>query len=243
MKKQQVPMILALAALAALAAQSAFAHGVWFANRLGKVQLVLGEGADDRAYDPAKVLAVKGYNAEYGPAEVKRADAADHLTIEPAEDAAVVTATFFYDYWTVTDGKWKRLSPEEAKTAENQIYNIKYDVYYRAPVKAAQPVADIPFQVAPMTDPTALKAGDALVVQALRDGKPLAGAEIIPDMVNNPELTVKTDAEGKAAVLVRNSAFNIICLETEAEGYKDPANPKVTKATVASCLSFQAKGK
>ena len=64
-----------------------------------------------------------------------------------------------------------------------------------------------------------------------------------PDMVNNPELTVKTDAEGKAAVLVRNSAFNIICLETEAEGYKDPANPKVTKATVASCLSFQAKGK
>ena len=227
MKKQQVPMILALAALAALAAQSAFAHGVWFANRLGKVQLVLGEGADDRAYDPAKVLAVKGYNAEYGPAEVKRMDAADHLTIEPAEDAAVVTATFFYDYWTVTDGKWKRLSPEEAKTAENQIYNIKYDVYYRAPVKAAQPVADIPFQVAPMTDPTALKAG----------------AEIIPDMVNNPELTVKTDAEGKAAVLVRNSAFNIICLETEADGYKDPANPKVTKATVASCLSFQAKGK
>ena len=241
MKRQQYPLVLAAVALATLTAQSAFAHGVWFANRLGKVQLVLGEGADDRAYDPAKVLSVKGYNADYGPAEVGRTDAADHLTIEPAEDAAVVTATFFYDYWTVTDGKWNRLTPEQVQTEENQIYNIKYDVYYRAPVKAVQPVADIPFQIVPLTDPATLKAGDALAVQALRDGKPMAGAEIIPDMANNPEQTVKTDAEGKAAVLARNAAFNIICLETEADGYTDPANPKVTKATVASCLSFQVK--
>ena len=241
MKKQQVPMILALAALATFAAQSAFAHGVWFANRLGKVQLVLGEGADDRAYDPAKVLSVKGYNADYGQAEVKRMDAADHITIEPADDAAVVTAAFFYDYWTVTDGKWNRLTPEQIKTEENQIYNIKYDVYYRAPVKTVKPAPDIPFQIAPLSDPSALGAGDALSVQALRDGKPLAGAEIIPDMANNPEYTIKTDAEGKAAVLVRNAAFNIVCLETEAEDYKDPANPKVTRATVASCLSFQVK--
>ena len=46
-------MLFGLAALAAVtAAGCANAHGVWFAPRLDKTQLVLGEGPKDNAYDP-----------------------------------------------------------------------------------------------------------------------------------------------------------------------------------------------
>ena len=233
------------ASLAVLAAVSmtaaASAHGVWFAKRLGRMQLILGEGADDRAYDPSKVLFVQGYDADYKKVDVKPVNGWQFITIEPAENLAATVTAFSYGYWTVTDGKWKRLSDEDVKTAKDQITNMKYDVHYFASVKEPKPVEGIPYQIVPMSDPTALKVGDTLVVQALHDGKPMADTEIIPDFVTNPEGRVKTDAEGKASITVRGANFNVIGLELFADSYSDPNNPNVTKGTFASCLSFLVK--
>ena len=238
-------LILAAAALAAMVVtRAAFAHGVWFATRLGKLQLVLGEGPDDRAYDPKAVLFVQGYDADYGKVEVKPIEGktGEYITIEPADNAAVVTAAFSYGYWTA-DSEWKgwKRVTEENKDAKDQIANLKYNVFYRASVKAPRPIEGLPFQIVPMSDPSALKVGDTLVVQALRDGKPLPGAEIIPDFACNAEETIRADAEGKAAILIRNATFNVIGLEYNADSYKDEANPNVTRGTFASCLSFLVK--
>ena len=236
--------IVTVTLVAALAAQAAFAHGVWFATRLGKTQLVLGEGPDDRAYDPKSVLSVQGYDANYAPVEVKPilGKTNEFITIEPADNVAVVTAAFSYGYWTA-DSEWKgwKKVTEENKDAKDQIANLKYDVFYRASVKDPKPIEGLPFQIVPMSDPTALKVGDSLVVQVLCDGKPMPGAEIIPDFAYNAEETIKADSDGKAAILIRNATFNVIGMEFNAPEFKDPANPNVTRGTFAACLSFLVK--
>ena len=236
--------IVAVAVLAAMVmAQAAFAHGVWFATRLGKLQLVLGEGSDDRAYDP-KAVTVQGYDASYGKVEVKPIEGktGEFITIEPGDNVAVVTAAFSYGYWTADSEwkNWKRVT-EESKDAKDQIANLKYDVFYRASVKEPKPIEGLPYQIVPMSDPAALKVGDTLTVQVLRDGKPMADAEIIPDFVNNAEVTMKADAEGKAVIPIKNARFNVICVEDNAPSYKDAANPNVTRGTFAACLSFLVK--
>ena len=228
----------------ALAAAAACAHGVWFATRLSKTQLVLGEGPDDRPYDPKAVFLLQGYDKDYNKVEVKPivGKTGEFITIEPAENVAVVTAGFSYGYW-MADSEWKNWKriTDENKDAKDQIANLKYDVFYRSSVKAPKPIEGLPFQIVPMSDPTVLKVGDTLVVQVLKDGKPMPNAEIIPDFAYNAEQTIKADSDGKAAILIRNATFNVIGMEFDAEEFKDPANPNVTRGTFASCLSFLVK--
>lgn len=228
----------------ALAAAAACAHGVWFATRLSKTQLVLGEGSDDRPYDPKAVFLLQGYDKEYNKVKVEAVagKAGEFITIEPAENVAVVTAGFSYGYWTADKNwnNWKRLTAED-KDVKDQIANLKYDVFYRASVKEPKPIEGLPFQIVPMTDPTNLKVGDSLVVQVLKDGKPMPNAKIIPDFAYNAEQTIKADSDGKAAILIRNATFNVIGMEFDAAEFIDPNNPNVTRGTFASCLSFLVK--
>ena len=242
MQKKLAVTLVMLMALSTV--QAAFAHGVWFATRLSKTQLVLGEGPDDRPYAPNAVLSVQGYDANYDKVEVKPIPGKtnEFITIEPADNVAVVTAAFSYGYWTA-DSEWKgwKKVTDENKDAKEQIANLKYDVFYRASVKDPKPIDGLPFQIVPMSDPTALKVGDALVVQVLRDGKPMPGAEVIPDFAYNAGETIKADSDGKAAILIRNATFNVIGMEFNASEFKDKANPNVTRGTFAACLSFLVK--
>lgn len=242
-KKFMTAALLAIIAVACIAA-AACAHGVWFATRLSKTQLVLGEGPDDRPYDTKAVFLLQGYDKDYNKVEVKPivGKTEEFITIEPAENVAVVVAGFSYGYWTADSewNNWKRIT-DENKDEKNQIANLKYDVFYRASVKEPKPIEGLPFQIVPMSDPTNLKVGDSLVVQVLQNGKPMPNAEIIPDFAYNAEKTIKADSDGKAAILIRNATFNVIGMEFDMSEYKDAANPNVTRGTFASCLSFLVK--
>ena len=55
------------------------------------------------------------------------------------------------------------------------------------------------------------KLGTPLTYRVLFNGKPVAGAEVINDMVNDPDATpVKTKADGTVTMPVRNQGLNII---------------------------------
>ena len=231
-------MLFGLAALAAVtAAGCANAHGVWFAPRLDKTQLVLGEGPKDNAYDPKAVTMLQGYDAEWGKVAVEPVNGGDHITIAPAENVAVVAVEFDYGYWSNgKDGKWHNAPMDQVEGSTVGTHAVKYGVSYFKSVKAVKPVEGLPFQIVPMTDPTTLKVGDPLVVQLLHDGKPMPDTNIIPDVVNHHTVFAKTDDEGKAALKVANGGVNVIGVELTYNYDKPTA--KATRDKVFASLSF-----
>jgi uncharacterized GH25 family protein len=69
----------------------------------------------------------------------------------------------------------------------------------------------LPLEVVPLSDPMTLKKGRTLHVRVLFEGKPLAGAAVTPDYVNDSAgHSVKTDARGRASVKLRSAGLNVI---------------------------------
>ena len=64
----------------------------------------------------------------------------------------------------------------------------------------------------------------------------MPNAEIIPDVVNHHTVTMTTDKDGKANVLVANGSINVIGLEL-AEDYPQ-SDGKATRDKIFSSLSF-----
>ena len=102
-------LALVLAVMLAMMAlpTGAMAHGVWFARRSDRIQLVCGEGWKDNAYDPNGLLEMKGYDAAYADVAVEPINGEDYLYIEPAENLAVVYVCLDYGFWSNTpEGTW-----------------------------------------------------------------------------------------------------------------------------------------
>ena len=55
------------------------------------------------------------------------------------------------------------------------------------------------------------KLGEPLKVRVLYRGKPIAGARVIPDMVNDPDAEkIVTGDDGIASIRVRNQGLNVV---------------------------------
>lgn len=213
------------------------AHGVWFANRLDEVQLVLGEGYKDNAYSPAMVKQLYGYDADYKNVIVNKIDHKNYITIQPAKNLSVAVVFFDYGYWSNgNDGKWHNSTMDKVKGSTIGTHAIKYSVNYLKSVDKVQAINNIPLQIVPLKDPTKLKVGDLLPVQVLYEGKPYPYAEIIPDVVNHHTVGMKTDKDGKAMVPVANGSINVIGIE-KAFPYKNKTS-KATQDKIFSSLSF-----
>lgn len=226
-----------LGAALAASALPVHAHGVWFAPRLDQMQLVLGEGYKDNAYDPRNVTSLTGFNAAYQERPLSAINGGNHITIRPAEDIAVAVVHFDYGYWTKgADGKTHHAAMSEVPGATAGTHAIKYAVSYLRPVKKVKPIPNLPFQIVPLKDPSALKVGDLLPVQVLHHGAPMPDVEIFPDVINHHTLTIKTDKRGKATVLVANGSTNVIGLELVKTHWQPDG--KATQDKIFSSLSF-----
>ncbi|MDU4960818.1 MAG: DUF4198 domain-containing protein [Sporomusaceae bacterium] len=225
-----------LAMLTAVAVP-AQAHGVWFASRLDQVQLVLGEGFKDNAYDPAMVKELKGYDAQFAPLPITAINGGNHITIDPPQGAAVVTVAFDYGYWSNgRDGKWHNQPMDQVPGSTIGTHAIKYSVNYLGPVETVKALPGLPYQIVPAVDPTRLEVGDLFTVQVLHEGKPLPNVDLIPDVVNHHTVTLKTDAAGKAVIPVANGGINVVGIEL-AVPYEGK-DQKATRSKVFSGLSF-----
>ena len=237
--KKLLAMGTILVVLSMILVPGALAHGCWFANRLDQTQLVLGEGAEDNAYEPSMVTSIQGYDAQYGETEVARVDHENYVTIERAEGTSVVAAEFDYGFWSKDGaGNWQHKPMNELEGAVMGLRAMKYSVNYFDAVSEVKPLEGMAYQLVPSVDPTTLNVGDTFTVQALHDGQPIANAVIIPDFVNHFNVTVTADENGVATVTAANGGLNVIGLEMMM-----PCAPEETAEThdhvmVFSSLSF-----
>lgn len=240
MKKTRFISLLTLLAVCAMALPgTAMAHGVWFARRSDRIQLVCGEGWKDNAYDPDGLTTIKGYDADYADVAVEPIKGEDYLYIEPSDDLAAVYLEMDYGYWSNNaDGEWISKPMDEVEGSTIGTHALKYSMNYFKPVTEVKALDGVLYQFVPSVDPSTLNVGDEFTVQLLNNGEPMADVDIIPDVLNHHTETIKTDENGMATVTASNGGVNVIGCEMVVPYENEGVDQKATRSKVFVSLSF-----
>lgn len=196
------------------------AHGIWFAQRSDDLALIYGEGGDD--LNAAKRLPLirqmAGYDASGKALSTSLSAVGKLAVVDLRESPAVVAAVLDNGIWTKSaDGKWYKKPKGEVPNAVRSSLNFKYAVHLLAPLKA--PLAALPGHqlqlLLPQSDLPQLR-GEILRLKVLFQGKPLAGAPVVADFVNDPDAEpVRSGPDGIVEVAVRNQGLNVIAVHVE----------------------------
>jgi hypothetical protein len=211
-----LPRIAAAAlACAALATPPAFGHGAWFAQRAGQLAMVFGVGADDldMVKRLPKVTGVKGFDADQKEVPAKLEVAGPLVLVNVDAKPTIVSASLDYGLWSKTkDGKWHNKGIDEVPDAVISEHNFKYAVGIRGELNAPLgPLDGQRLQILPVKKELPEKMGAALKLRVLFDGKPVKGAKILTDWVNDPDQKpLRTAADGTITIRIRNQGLNVI---------------------------------
>ncbi|MEO8102484.1 MAG: DUF4198 domain-containing protein [Betaproteobacteria bacterium] len=235
--------ILAVTALSAgtIAATGAFAHGIWFAQRSNQLALIYGVGADD--LDAVKrlplVKSIAGYDEAGQPVETKLVPTTDRLLLVNIDNQpAVVAAVLDNGMWSKTaDGKWHNKGKDEVPDAVISERNYKFAVHLRLPLAAPLgPLPEQTLQIVPVNAKLPELMGQPIKLKVLYKGKPVAGARVLHDWLNDPDgKPVKSAKDGSVTLKVRNQGLNVIGALFDSPP-EDPA--KTNKVENFATLSF-----
>jgi nickel transport protein len=239
-KLHRTTALATLTAAAMLFSTAAQAHGIWFAQRSGELALIYGEGADD--LDVVKrqplITATTAYDASGTPVPTALEVSGRLLLVDTKEKPAIVAAVLDNGTWSKTpEGKWLKKGKNEVSGALTSGHNFKYAVHLRSPLNG--PLPPLPghtLQIVPIESTLPEKLGQDLRLRVLYKGKPVAGALVLSDFVNDPDAKpIESGADGSVALKVRNQGLNVITavLATSPE---DPV--KTDKVEHLASLSF-----
>lgn len=237
--------ILAVSAAAAgvLCAGQAYSHGIWFAERSDALALVYGVGADDldtvKRFD--KMVGITGYDEDWNKVDAELVKAGPMVLVGGDDYPMAVSGVMDNGIWSKTpDGKWHAKGYDEVPDAVISERTMKYAVHLRGPLREIPKLPTQTLQIVPVDGAPAWKdgeynlhgesmpaqAGDIVKVQVLYKGKPVAGARVVRDWVNDPDQQPWiTGEDGTVHFPVRNQGLNVI-----GATYDGPSDaPKVYK--------------
>jgi len=221
--------------LCALHSASA-AHGIWVAERHSDHAVVYGHGSSDEGYEPKKLTSVTGKTADGSDVTVKIDRHDDHALLGIPDKTAVILAKFDNGYWSEgPDGKWHNKAKNEVQDAKQGGRYLKYAVsLLDKTVDSAKPHG-LDFEIVPLRDPMTMKAGDELEVLVLLKGNPVADVTVIPEYTTDSDnKSIKTAADGKATITIRNQGINVIAASVDEDLSGDPKADKIGHFTTLS---------
>lgn len=234
-----------LAALTAgawlLCSSSAMAHGIWFAQRANQLAIIYGVGADDldAVKRLPKIKSIAGYDEDGKFVETTLSPTTDRLVLVNVDNQpAVVAAVLENGRWSKTaDGKWHNKGKDEVPNAVISERTIKYAVHLRLPLtKPMGPLPEQTLQIVPVKAKLPELLGQPIKYRVLFQGKPIAGARVQPDYVNDPDSKpVKTGKDGTVTLRVRNQGLNVVAATFDGPS-DDPV--KSTKIEHLATLTF-----
>lgn len=227
----------------ACATTAAHAHGIWFAQRSGEMALIYGHGGEDldmiKRHD--KVKSVEAFDAA-GAAVKTALRKTDHLLlVDMQANPAVLSAVLDNGYWSKgADDKWAAKGRDEVPGAKESGRYIKYAVYLNGPL--AKPLGPLPgqtLQIVPLKAALPHHKEEQITLRVLFNGKPVAGAKVVRDYVNDPDAKpLVTGKDGLITLRVRNQGLNVIAASYDAP----PDDPvKATKNGLFASLAFVLK--
>ena len=215
--KTMTKLAAAAALVAALGASTvSHAHGIWFAQRSTQLALLYGIGADD--LDIVKrfpqVSSIAGYDADGKPVPTTLQVDGRLVLVNVENQPAIVAAVLDNGTWSKTpDGKWHKKGKDEVPTAVVSEKNTKYAVHIRGAL--TKPLGALPgqtLQIIPVGGKIPELLGQPIKLLVLFNGKPIAGAKVLHDMVNDPDQKpLLTGADGTVTLAVRNQGLNVLC--------------------------------
>jgi nickel transport protein len=240
MKKIAGFAAVATATLGMLTTSTVDAHGIWFAQRATQLALIYGVGADD--LDSVKRLPlirnVSGYDAGWQPVKTSLRVAGPLLLVDSEGETAAVAAVLDNGIWSKTpDGEWVKKGRDEVKNATISEKTIKYAIHLNGPLSSAlPPLEGHTLQLMPVDPTLPALLGQPLKLRVLFQGKPVAGARVLHDFVNDPDgKPVKTAADGTVTIKVRNQGLNVVTAIFDGPA-DDPS--KIDKIEHLATLSF-----
>ncbi|WP_271410837.1 DUF4198 domain-containing protein [Pseudomonas sp. Q1-7] len=223
--------------LAVFTIGQAQAHGLWTEQRRGNIEVIYGHGAEDDAFKAEKVSGAWAFDGQGRMVPVTVERLSDHARLKPLNVPATLAVALDNGPWSQTaDQRWINRGQRQVPGAIASIHTWKYSLaYYQA--GAQQPdLKRIRLAIVPEVDPLAVGPGKPLPVRVLLDGKPAAGIELIGDYRSEPDaVSAKTDAQGRATVVVRNAGLNIVAAQVTLD---TPNDPDVKQQGLFSSLTF-----
>ena len=222
------------------AASLAQAHGIWFAQRSNQLALIYGLGADDldMIKRQPKVKSVTAYDEHGKEIATSLTASGPLLVVNTDNQPAIVAGVLDNGLWSkAPDGEWYNKGKDEVSNATISEHTFKYAVRLLKPLHGPVPI--LPgqkLQIVPVGDQLPEQMGKALKIRVLFDGKPIKGAEVQPDLVNDPDsVPLKTAADGTATIKVRNQGLNVVVAKFDSP----PAEPaKANNDEHEATLSF-----
>jgi uncharacterized GH25 family protein len=223
-----------------IATTAAHAHGIYFAQRANLLALIYGVGADDldAVKRLPKVRNIAAYDEEGKEVPTKLQPNGPLLVVDIESQPAIVAAILDNGMWSKTpDGKWHNKGKDEVPDAIVSEKNYKYAVHLRRELNA--PLPALPgqtLQIVPVDKTLPVLLGKPMKVRVLYQGKPVRGARVQWDFVNDPDSKpIKTGADGTVTIKVRNQGLNVVAATFDAPP-EDPA--KTNKVEHVATLSF-----
>lgn len=216
--------LLTAVSILAASATVAAAHGVWVAERWGNLGIVYGHGAEDSPYDPSKLTSAKAFDESGAPIALETKVDGDRIWLVGSAEPAVILIDFDNGFWSkASDGSWVNEPKSKVPGATEAGHYVKHNISLIHLHGDVPPLPPQPLQIVPLANPAEMKAGDTLQVQVMFEGKPLAGAKLMADYINDSEVaTAESDAEGKAEIVIRNNGLNVIGVSHELPLTGDP---------------------
>ncbi|ALP54133.1 hypothetical protein Tel_13865 [Candidatus Tenderia electrophaga] len=174
------------------------AHDVWLEGERGNLRVVYGHVGELQAYDPDKVKAVRAYNDSGKDVDI-RAETNDHsMRVKPAGEAGMITVEYDNGYWTKIDATtWENQSKRRFDNYLDASHSLKYNKNLLSWSNEYKQPTGLSFEIVPLENPLAVRAGDKVTLQVYYQGKPLADAGV---EVHGFDDSFKTDAQGKVEV-------------------------------------------
>jgi len=190
------------------------AHGIWFTQRSQQTAIAYGIGADDLDMVKRKPLieTVEAFDATYQPIAAAMRVAGPIVVIDADEQPTLLAAVMQNGTWSRRGSEgYEKKGRDEMPDATLSEKTVKYAVSIQGPLD--KPIPALPkqiLQIVPVgTIPTML--GEPLTYRVLFNGKPIAGARMISDMLNDPDAKqVNTGADGTVTMPVRNQGLNVV---------------------------------
>ncbi|MNF60505.1 Nickel uptake substrate-specific transmembrane region [compost metagenome] len=223
--------------LATLFANHAQAHGLWTEQRRGNIEVIYGHGAEDDAFNAEKVSGAWAFDGQGRMVPVTVERQPDHARLKPLKAPATLAVALDNGPWSQTaDKQWINQGEQQVPGAIASIHTWKYSLAFYKEGAQLPELKRVRLAIVPEVDPLQVGPGKPLPVRVLLDGRPAAGVELIGDYRGEPDaISAKTDAEGRAKVMVRNAALNIIAAQVTLE---TPDDPDVKQQGLFSSLTF-----
>ena len=239
MRALSISVVLAAVTLMPLA-NNANAHGIWFAERSDQLAVIYGVGADDldMVKRLPKITNISAYDVMQQPVETSLRASEFLVVVNTDEHPAVVAAVLDNGYWSKTpDGEWIAAGRDEVPNATIAERTMKFAVHLRSAL--AERLGPLPGQTLQIVPDDAIlpdMMGDELSLTVLYEGKPVAGARVMVDFVNDPDgERIVTGEDGRVTIGIRNQGLNVIGVLYDSPS---PEPEKIDKIENMATLSF-----